>query len=130
MAFAVGSAEAVQYRQFGIPKDKIRLVPDGIDVDALCPGIQTAYFCPKWRKGLKLLGYVGRLDLIKGLVLLLNAFPLGVPRDSNFQLVIIGPKFGVKKTLSSFVKTNGLERGVSLSTLPQRIWAAPTVHLL
>lgn len=77
-----GSEEKEYLCELGVPASKISILPIGVDVDTFCPD--------ETKKLDNLLLFVGRIDRIKGLHLLLSAFPhIEIPT----QLVIIGPKW-------------------------------------
>lgn len=68
--------------ELGIPKNKALILPDGVDVQVFKPDVT--------RKVENMLLFVGRIDRIKGLHLLISALSyLKIP----VKLVIIGPKW-------------------------------------
>jgi len=77
---------------FGVPRDRIDIVPNGVDTDLFQPRDRT-----KARAGLghgadarRWLLYVGRLEETKGVLDLLEAFSLLAGRRSDVRLVTVG----------------------------------------
>ncbi len=101
LAIAVSSLEARHYEAFGVPPDRIRIVPNGVDLDTFSPGRPEHPL--EEDEGSKLIGYVGRLDPIKGLLTLLDAFEVVHQKEPLSKLVLVGPDFGMKKVLSSII---------------------------
>ena len=111
LAMAVSSTEASDYMHFGVPRDRIRVVPNGVDLGIFCPGDPEGAHISKLAAGSKLIGYVGRLDPIKGLLTLVEAFDV-LQRDvPEAKLVLVGPDFGMRKKINFLVDKKQL-RGV------------------
>lgn len=111
MALAVSRAEAEHYQEFGVPSEKIRIVPNGIDLEKFSPGDSKNNQAPAVNSRPDSIGYVGRLDPIKGLLTLLNAFETISQETPGCKLMLVGPDFGMKRTLMSEVerrKMNGV----------------------
>jgi glycosyltransferase involved in cell wall biosynthesis len=118
VAIAVSSLEARQYEAFGVATDRIRIVPNGVDLDTFSPGKPEHAF--EQSDGSKLIGYVGRLDPIKGLVTLLDAFETVHEKLPSSKLVLVGPDFGMKKVLSSIIVKRNLSGVVFRDPVPYR----------
>jgi glycosyltransferase involved in cell wall biosynthesis len=76
----------------GVPEDKIRFSPRGIDSHRFHPSKRNGFFGSRYRLGddvLKLL-YVGRISKEKNLDLLENAFRKLCKSHENIHLVIVG----------------------------------------
>lgn len=72
-------------REFNVPMDKITIVPPGVDTDRFIPSARPSK--PAARKRIL---YVGRLDALKGVDLLIEAFALVAERGLNAELQIVG----------------------------------------
>jgi len=118
VAIAVSSLEARHYEAFGVSPKRIRVVPNCVDLDTFSPGRPEHPL--EESMGSKLVGYVGRLDPIKGLVTLLNAFELVHRKDPQSKLVMIGPDFGMKKVLHSIIAERNIPGVVFRNPVPYR----------
>jgi glycosyltransferase involved in cell wall biosynthesis len=112
IALAVSAAEAEHYEEFGVPSERIRIVPNGIDLDRFSPGPSKSDPTPEVGSEPYSIGYIGRLDPIKGLLTLLRAFETISRETPGCKLVLVGPDFGMKRTLLSIVDARKL-RGVT-----------------
>lgn len=107
---ALSEIEREQLMKFGIPAAKIRVLPNGIDVDQFRGRID------KWeaRKRLgmtadeKLLLFIGRIHEIKGLGLLIDAMNEISAREKGLTAVIAGPDDGALPGLKEKVRKLGL----------------------
>lgn len=79
--FALSNFLAEYLIDLGIPKSKIRIVPNGIDVQRFCPGDR--------KKVENLLIFIGRLEPKKGLPVLLRSLN---HLKTRIKLVIVGPR--------------------------------------
>jgi len=98
LALAVSREEVRHYLSFGIDPSRIELVGNGVDLEIFKPGYTN------FRQKLGLLDdfiicYVGRLDPIKGLTVLLEAFQLLKRVHGSSKLLFLGPDFGMKQIL-------------------------------
>jgi glycosyltransferase involved in cell wall biosynthesis len=107
IAIAVSEEEAKHYEEFGVSRQKIRIVPNGIDLETFSPG-DPGDDLTAIPSGSKLVGYVGRLDPIKGLLVLLKAFESICHETPGTKLVLIGPDFGMKQVLASVIRRKGM----------------------
>jgi teichuronic acid biosynthesis glycosyltransferase TuaC len=77
---------------FGVPRERIDIVPNGVDPELFRPRDRAAARArlghPADRR--RWLLYVGRLEEAKGVLDLLEAFPLLAQRRSDVRLVIVG----------------------------------------
>jgi glycosyltransferase involved in cell wall biosynthesis len=96
------------------------VVPAGVDVVADLP-VPTGEF----RRSLPALGnrpfvmFLGRLDRIKGIDRLLDAYALAVRRGIGMDLVVAGPEFGEGQSVRTRIRDLGLEGCVHL---PGPLW--------
>jgi glycosyltransferase involved in cell wall biosynthesis len=108
IAIAVSEEEAKHYEEFGVSREKIRIVPNGIDLETFSPGHPGDDLTRFRPSGSKLIGYVGRLDPIKGLLVLLKAFESICHETPGTKLVLIGPDFGMRQVLASEIRRKGM----------------------
>lgn len=100
--------------ELGVPKNKISTLPLGVDTKVFRKG--------NGRKADNLVLFVGRIDRIKGLHLLLEALQYV---RTPIQLVIIGPKWNEKyyreiEQMSEEINGNGFHRVNLLGSLPHK----------
>lgn len=104
-------AENVTER-FGVPAS---VIPAGVDVPKELPASTGAF-----RSSVAGLGaapfllFIGRLDPIKGIDLLVEAFARAVGRGLAHHLVIAGPDFGAQRSIEARVASAGLAPRVHL----------------
>ena len=98
--------------RFGVPTS---VIPAGVDVPTDLPAPTGAF-----RNSIAGLGaapfllFIGRLDPIKGLDLLVGAFARAVERGLPHHLVIAGPDFGAQRSIEARVASAGLSSRVHL----------------
>jgi len=103
---ALTEIEAEQYKKMGVDKDKIEIVPNGIDLSEYENLTKRGDFRRKYniKDGEKTILYVGRLHKSKGIDLLINAFA-DISRElSNAKLVLVGPNDGYRSALEELIK--------------------------
>jgi len=114
---ALSQTEAEQYRDMGVPDEKIAIIPNGIDLSDYAGLPSKGEFKKKfnipWEK--KIILYVGRIHRTKGIDFLLKAFAYLIKKMKfkDALLVVVGPDDGYLhevKSLSAFL-------GVSNSVL-------------
>ncbi|RLE41357.1 glycosyl transferase, partial [Candidatus Woesearchaeota archaeon] len=112
---ALNKFEALQYAKFGVPKDRISIIPNGIDLteyNNLPPkgSFRKTFSIPENKR---LILYLGRIHWIKGIDLLVKACYLMKKHGyHNFVLVIAGPDDGYLHTIQQMVNQLGLRRSV------------------
>lgn len=103
--FALNNTEVVQYLRIGVPCDRIRLVPNGINFSEYAhlppKGLFRKRYCLSESENIVL--YVGRLDHTKRIDLLIKAFSLLKNKINNSKLVIVGKDYGVLSSLKKIV---------------------------
>ncbi len=112
-ALAVSNEEKLHYKAFGINSEKITVVGNGIDTNTFKPGYSDFKSTISANDSF-VVAYVGRLDPIKGLTVLMRAFQQILKSGKNFRLVLIGPDFGMKSSLLTQAREMGVERKVSV----------------
>ena len=84
VAWTEGEAEHM-VSEFDVDMDKVAIVPPGVDTDLFMPHVSSSEPTAKKR-----IVYVGRLDALKGVDLLIEAFALAVGRGLDAELQIVG----------------------------------------
>ena len=102
---ALSKTEVKQYINFGIEKNKIEIIPNGINVADYQALPDKGAFLQKnnFSPNEKIILSLGRLNKIKGIDLLLKAFAKVVNEISNVTLVIAGPDDGDLPRLKNLV---------------------------
>ncbi len=103
---ALTQAEAEQYGNMGISKDRIEIVPNGIDLSEFEDLPKRGKFREKYglNNSEKIILYLGRIHSIKGLDLLAGAFA-NIPNDfDDVRLVIVGPDDGYLPALKESLR--------------------------
>ena len=93
LVLALTKNESNQYKKMGIPSNKIKIIPNGIDPSKFNDLISKGQFKVKHNinDNEDIILYLGRLHKIKGIDLLLKAFELLSKNMDNVKLVIVGP---------------------------------------
>lgn len=90
---ALTQIEAEQYKSMGIMKDKIEIVPNGVDLSGFRELPKRGEFRRKYSIGEneKIILFLGRIHIIKGLELLVKAYAQLLKVLAKVKLVIAGP---------------------------------------
>ncbi len=90
---ALTETEAGQYMQMGMDESKICIIPNGIDPKEYENLPEKGEFRKKYsiKENEKIILYLGRIDKIKGIDLLIDAFSQLKCEFNNVKLVIVGP---------------------------------------
>lgn len=111
---AVSPREANNFKQVGIKDERINIVPNGIDLSEFDNLPPRGNFRKK--AGIddrqKIVLYLGKIDKIKGLDLLLSAFAGLFANNKSIRLVMAGPDYGYLSYLKKMVRAFGLDREV------------------
>ncbi len=111
---AVSNIEVEQYIKMGVERDRISLIPNGINIsefenaDKVKGNFRRAYKL----SDKKILLFVGRLNAIKGIDFLLNTFAILTKDIKDTILVIAGPDDGYK---------NEIERRINLLKINDKV---------
>lgn len=107
---AVTKMEAEQYKAMGVSEDKIKIIPNGIDLSEFRDLPEKGHF--KKEYGLdsneKLVLYLGRIHKIKSPDLLVEAFAELIRELPDVKLVIAGPDDGYLTTLRGIIDNLGI----------------------
>ena len=103
---ALTKVEAEQYKKMGVEEDKIKIVPNGIDLSEYDNLPETGEFRRKYSIGNdeKVILYLGRIHKIKGIDLLVKAFTDLIKELDDVRLVIAGPDDGFLSTLEGQIE--------------------------
>jgi glycosyltransferase involved in cell wall biosynthesis len=114
---AVNKVEAMHYRRIGIERERIDILPNGIDFSKYLklpsPGIFRAKYGINDED--KIILFLGRLHKSKGLGVLIEAYSRLQQSIKNIVLVIAGPDEGIANDLLKQVCKLGLTENVLLS---------------
>ena len=103
---ALTETEAEQYGEMGVYEDKIKIVPNGIDLSEYDNLPEKGEFRKKYliRDNEKMILYLGRLHKSKGIDLLVKAFASLSKELNNIKLVLVGPDGGYQSALEEQVR--------------------------
>jgi glycosyltransferase involved in cell wall biosynthesis len=106
---------SILIERYGIPEDRIRIVPGGVDVDRFAPAheMRTAREGLGWPLDRPILLSVRRLVRRVGVETLLNAIPRVIQKVPNVCLLIAG-KGPLAPTLQTFIVEHDLGHHVKL----------------
>jgi len=105
---AVTEDEIPVFQSYGVEREKIRVIPNGIAIDDV-PAPEPLAFRNRHALGTApSILFVGRLNHIKGPDLLLQAFSNLGPALSDYQLVFVGPDGGMLGTLREMAVRRGV----------------------
>jgi glycosyltransferase involved in cell wall biosynthesis len=111
---AVSPKEIEHYLQAGIPKDKIELILNGLNVkEFIHPSKRTSNNNAKSQTERKKIVYVGRIHKLKRIDRLVTAFSLISKQYHQAQLMIAGPDNGELSNLHTQARKLGISDRVS-----------------
>jgi glycosyltransferase involved in cell wall biosynthesis len=104
---ALTETEAEQYKKMGVDKNKIEIVPNGIDMYEYENLPDRGGFRKRYsiRDDEKIILYIGRLHICKGTDLLIKAFLDLLKELDSIKLVFVGPDDGYRSTLEELIQT-------------------------
>jgi glycosyltransferase involved in cell wall biosynthesis len=106
---ALNEAEADQCRSAGIPKEKIAIIPNGIDLSKYNNLPLKGAFKKRFNMcDDKIVLFLGRIHKIKGIDILVRAFAEVVKKDASVKLVIVGPDDGFLNEVNSLINSLGI----------------------
>lgn len=90
---ALTSSEVSEYQSMGVSKNKIAIIPNGVDLSEFSFLPQKGKFREKYRisSDKKIILFLGRINQIKGIDVLINAFSILKKDMPSIKLVIAGP---------------------------------------
>jgi glycosyltransferase involved in cell wall biosynthesis len=114
---ALQESEKGQALTYGIPTDRIKIIPNAIDPQELAHCPEYGSFRKKYNIDInkEIVLFVGRINRIKGVDMLVEAFSL--IQNKNALLVIAGPDNGQLKEVQQRVKEYQLDKRVLFTGL-------------
>jgi len=114
---ALSQTEAKQYRDMGVPEEKIVIIPNGIALSEYTNLPPKGSFKKKFSisNEEKLLLYLGRINKVKGIDLLARAFAALVDKMDCVRLAIVGPDDGYLAELKNLINTLEIEDRVVIA---------------
>ena len=109
---AIADNEIAQFMDYGVPVEKITLIPNGIDPDEFASPDSSGFRVKFGLPDAPLILFMGRLNSIKGPDLLLQAFARSEPVNRHYHLVFAGPDGGMLKQLREMADRAGVEKHV------------------
>jgi len=109
---AVTSIEFPYFEAYGIPSSQITVIPNGVSEDDFLPQDTKEYLNRRELPDAPIILFMGRLNLIKGPDLLLQAFIQMRRSLPGFHLVFAGPDGGMLPQLRSMVERAGITEQV------------------
>lgn len=103
---ALSNTETEEYKRMGIDRDKIAMIPNGLDIESFNNLPPRGQFKSKNNISEKrMVLFLGRIDKIKGLAFLVESFSELVKEIEDVTLLIAGPDAGYEKELRGLIKT-------------------------
>ena len=111
---AVTDREKSQYLEFGVAKSKIEVIPNGFALFGKKSIPQKGEFRREYSLsgGNRIILFMGRINKIKGLDLLIEAFHELIKKRDNLTLVIAGPNDGFLDVLRKQISSYNLDQQV------------------
>lgn len=106
----LSNSEKQVHMDSGISEEKISIVPNGVDLSKFIELPEYGSFRMKYGipRTEKVILYLGRLHITKGIDLLISAFSLLSSSVNHARLVIVGPDGGLQNVLQSQVQNLNL----------------------
>ena len=113
---AITELEKQDFLKYDIPEEKLIIIPNGIDSEIFYPNYDASF---KFQQRFNLINipyvlYMGRLNMIKGVDILLNAYKDFFVNFPDLHLVLAGPDEGLGSSLIKGIKKFSLEKTVHL----------------
>jgi glycosyltransferase involved in cell wall biosynthesis len=115
-SIALTEYEVEQYKLRGVPKNKIQIIPNGINLSEYSNLPSKGCFKKKFGipESEKIVLYLGRIHKIKGIDVLVRAFA-NVAKSGGIKLVIVGSDDGYLRELTALIKTLGIDNKTILT---------------
>ena len=124
---ALTKTEAEQYEMMGVSKNKIEIIPNGIDKNKYEKLPQKGIFRKKFSlENSKIVLYVSRLHISKGIDLLIESFAKLASEVDDAKLIIIGPDDGYQDYFEQLVSQFGIKDKVIFTgfvSIPEKLSA-------
>ena len=109
---AVTRGEVPQFEAYGVSQDRLTLIPNGVDAPETSGVDPQSFLVEHSLEGRRVILFVGRLSLIKGPDLLLEAFANIADRMPEYSLVFAGPDLGLLDSLKRVAADRGITERV------------------
>jgi len=111
---ALSQREAQQYKDVGVPEEKIEIIPNGIDMSRYGDLPRKGSFRKKFSisDDEKIVLYLGRIHKIKGVDILVEAFANVIDKLNDVKLVVAGPDDGYLGELKHLIEALKIEKNV------------------
>lgn len=111
---ALNEMEVGQYLEMGVDENQIEVVPNGINVSDFENLPTKGIFKSKYgiKEDEKIILFLGRINKIKGIDLLVCSFSDLIQRFHGVKLVIVGPDDGFRSILEKQIKDLNIENSV------------------
>lgn len=118
MNIALNELESEQYLASGVPRNRIVIIPNGIDLSEYANLPPKGCFKKKLGigDGERMVLYLGRIHRIKGIDVLVKAFAGIVGKIDDARLVIAGPDDGYLGELEGLIKALNIGRNVLVTS--------------
>ena len=125
--------ETRQFLTYGVEPKKVTIIPNGINPEDFIDSNKDEFRKKFGIGNHPFILFVGRLNLIKGPDLLLEAFAGILPRFPDYHLVFAGPDEGMLESLHNFVESRKIQHSVHFIgyiTGKEKSWAYHAAELL
>ncbi|NPE28857.1 glycosyltransferase [Methanococcoides sp. SA1] len=108
---ALTETEANQYVEMGLDESKICIIPNGINIEEFNDLPSKGEFKNKYsiKDDEKIILYLGRIDKIKGIDLLINAYSDLINEVDDARLIIVGPNSDYLPILEEQIMNLGID---------------------
>jgi len=116
---ALSHSEAEAHQRMGVAKEKIHVLPNGVDLEKFKDLPKKGEFREKYsiKADEKVVLYLGRLHKSKGIDLLVEAFADLALQMENVKLVLVGPDGGFKGDLLKCIVDHNIQDKVQFTGL-------------
>jgi len=106
---ALSELEVKEYQNAGVPKDKITIIPNGVDPEEISGSLKPGYFKRKYKiNETFLISFVGRIHKMKSLDFLAKSFAEILKEEPSSRLVIAGGDHGYLNELQRILRRLGI----------------------
>ena len=111
---ALSQTEAQQYKDIGVPEEKIAIIPNGINMSEYNDLPRKGSFKKKFtiNDDEKIVLYLGRIHRIKGIDILVETFADVIEKLGDVKLVVVGPDDGYLDEVERLIKALQIENNV------------------
>jgi PEP-CTERM/exosortase A-associated glycosyltransferase len=110
---AISECISKELQHKGIKKSKIRVVPNGVDVNIFSPCQPDMSIIQKYNlSGKVVIGFIGSVRRIEGLMMVIEAMPKIINQIGNVIFLIVGDGDNEIENLKKLSHINGLEKNV------------------